>query len=91
MWLLWTRPEYTPFRTVAHEQAISAFKYRVVVISPEQIMKPDGGFERLLKSPRLGGVSAGVQGTRSTTVCGTNERAASPHDIQSHDHHSPVK
>ncbi|KAI6130826.1 hypothetical protein EV401DRAFT_1850951, partial [Pisolithus croceorrhizus] len=32
------------------QQAISAVKYQVVVISPEQIMKPDGGFERLLKS-----------------------------------------
>ncbi|KAI6105329.1 hypothetical protein F5141DRAFT_1005968, partial [Pisolithus sp. B1] len=31
--------------------AISAFKYQVVVVSPEQIMKADGGFERLLKSP----------------------------------------
>ncbi|KAI6103602.1 hypothetical protein F5141DRAFT_1217225 [Pisolithus sp. B1] len=37
--------------TPANFQAISAFKYWVVVISPEQIMKPDGGFERLLKSP----------------------------------------
>ncbi|KAI6115259.1 P-loop containing nucleoside triphosphate hydrolase protein, partial [Pisolithus croceorrhizus] len=32
-------------------QAISAFKYQVIVISPEQIMRLDGGFERLLKSP----------------------------------------
>ncbi|KAI6004190.1 P-loop containing nucleoside triphosphate hydrolase protein [Pisolithus albus] len=37
--------------TPANFQAISAFKYQVVVISPEQIMKPDGGFERLLKNP----------------------------------------
>ncbi|KIK18572.1 hypothetical protein PISMIDRAFT_45097, partial [Pisolithus microcarpus 441] len=31
-------------------QAISAFNYRVIVISPEQVMKPDGGFEKLLKN-----------------------------------------
>ncbi|KIK20561.1 hypothetical protein PISMIDRAFT_71516, partial [Pisolithus microcarpus 441] len=31
-------------------QAISAFDYRVIVISPEQVMKPDGGFEKLLKN-----------------------------------------
>ncbi|KAI5999683.1 P-loop containing nucleoside triphosphate hydrolase protein [Pisolithus albus] len=30
---------------------ISAFKYQVIVISPEQIMKLDVGFKRLLKSP----------------------------------------
>ncbi|KAI5983341.1 P-loop containing nucleoside triphosphate hydrolase protein [Pisolithus albus] len=37
--------------TPSNFQAISAFKYQVIVISPEQIMRPEGGFERLLKSP----------------------------------------
>jgi len=32
-------------------QAISAFHYQVIVVSPEQIMKPDQEFERLLKNP----------------------------------------
>ncbi|KAI5992685.1 P-loop containing nucleoside triphosphate hydrolase protein [Pisolithus albus] len=32
-------------------QAIGAFRYRVIVISPEQILRPGGGFEKLLKSP----------------------------------------
>jgi len=32
-------------------QAISAFHYQVIVVSPEQIMKPDWEFERLLKNP----------------------------------------
>ncbi|KAI5995607.1 P-loop containing nucleoside triphosphate hydrolase protein, partial [Pisolithus albus] len=36
--------------TPANFQAISAFEYRVIVISPEQVMKADGGFEKLLKS-----------------------------------------
>ncbi|KIK18682.1 hypothetical protein PISMIDRAFT_108930, partial [Pisolithus microcarpus 441] len=31
--------------------AISTFQYRVIIISPEQLMKPDGGFETLLKNP----------------------------------------
>ncbi|KIK73352.1 hypothetical protein PAXRUDRAFT_178679, partial [Paxillus rubicundulus Ve08.2h10] len=29
---------------------IATLRYRVIVISPEQIMKPDGEFERLLKN-----------------------------------------
>ncbi|KIK78299.1 hypothetical protein PAXRUDRAFT_87253, partial [Paxillus rubicundulus Ve08.2h10] len=32
-------------------QAISAFHYWVIVVSLEQIMKPDGAFEQLLKNP----------------------------------------
>ncbi|KAI5997895.1 P-loop containing nucleoside triphosphate hydrolase protein [Pisolithus albus] len=35
----------------ANFQAIGAFQYRVIVISPEQIMRPEGGFEKLLKNP----------------------------------------
>ncbi|KAI5999082.1 P-loop containing nucleoside triphosphate hydrolase protein, partial [Pisolithus albus] len=31
-------------------QAIGAFQYRVIVISPKQIMRPEGGFEKLLKN-----------------------------------------
>ncbi|KIK75834.1 hypothetical protein PAXRUDRAFT_171534 [Paxillus rubicundulus Ve08.2h10] len=31
-------------------KAIAALQYRVIVISPKQIMKPDGEFERLLKN-----------------------------------------
>ncbi|KAF8838497.1 hypothetical protein BDN67DRAFT_991270 [Paxillus ammoniavirescens] len=31
-------------------KAIAALRYRVIVISPEQIMKLDGEFERLLKN-----------------------------------------
>ncbi|KIK36646.1 hypothetical protein CY34DRAFT_94044, partial [Suillus luteus UH-Slu-Lm8-n1] len=30
---------------------IENLEYRVVVISPEQVMKDGGGFERLLKNP----------------------------------------
>ncbi|KIO00025.1 hypothetical protein M404DRAFT_29853 [Pisolithus tinctorius Marx 270] len=37
--------------TPANFQAIGAFQYRVVVISPEQLMRPEGGFEKLLKNP----------------------------------------
>ncbi|KAI6097399.1 P-loop containing nucleoside triphosphate hydrolase protein, partial [Pisolithus croceorrhizus] len=37
--------------TPSNFQAMGAFKYQVIVISPEQIMRPDGGFKRLLKSP----------------------------------------
>ncbi|KIK11093.1 hypothetical protein PISMIDRAFT_123296, partial [Pisolithus microcarpus 441] len=37
--------------TPANFHAISTFEYRVITISPEQVMKPDGGFERLLKNP----------------------------------------
>ncbi|KIK26866.1 hypothetical protein PISMIDRAFT_78925, partial [Pisolithus microcarpus 441] len=29
---------------------ISTFQYRVIMISPEQVMKLDGGFEKLLKN-----------------------------------------
>ncbi|KAI5982309.1 P-loop containing nucleoside triphosphate hydrolase protein, partial [Pisolithus albus] len=36
--------------TPANFQAIGAFQYRVIVISPEQIMRPEGGFEKLLKN-----------------------------------------
>lgn len=32
-------------------QAIGQFHYRVVIVSPEQLMKPNSGFERLLKTP----------------------------------------
>ncbi|KAI5992437.1 P-loop containing nucleoside triphosphate hydrolase protein [Pisolithus albus] len=37
--------------TASNFQAISTFKYQVIVISPEQVMKPDGGFKKLLKGP----------------------------------------
>ncbi|KAG1842098.1 hypothetical protein C8R48DRAFT_544299, partial [Suillus tomentosus] len=33
------------------QQAIKAFKYRAIAVSPEQIMKPNGEFEQLLKNP----------------------------------------
>lgn len=49
-------------------QAISTFKYRVIMISPEQVMKPDGGFEKLLKNHGLGGIPAGVQRTWTTSL-----------------------
>ncbi|KIM55576.1 hypothetical protein SCLCIDRAFT_78420, partial [Scleroderma citrinum Foug A] len=32
-------------------RAISTFHYQVIVISPEQIMKPDWDFKQLLKTP----------------------------------------
>ncbi|KIK21473.1 hypothetical protein PISMIDRAFT_82930, partial [Pisolithus microcarpus 441] len=35
----------------ARIHAIGAFRYRVIVISPEQILRLGGGFEKLLKSP----------------------------------------
>ncbi|KAG2367212.1 P-loop containing nucleoside triphosphate hydrolase protein [Suillus spraguei] len=31
--------------------AIKALKYRAIAVSPEQIMKPNGDFEKLLKNP----------------------------------------
>ena len=34
-----------------HFKAIRTFPYRVIVISLEQVMKPDGEFEKLLKNP----------------------------------------
>lgn len=37
--------------TLIISQAISAFHYQVIVISPKQIMKPDQDFEQLLKTP----------------------------------------
>jgi len=36
---------------LTYDQAISTFQYRAVVISPEQVMKPNGHFEKLLKNP----------------------------------------
>ncbi|KAF8121567.1 P-loop containing nucleoside triphosphate hydrolase protein, partial [Boletus edulis] len=35
--------------TPSNFQAIRAFKYRAIIVSPEQIMKPTGEFEKLLK------------------------------------------
>ncbi|KAG2743118.1 P-loop containing nucleoside triphosphate hydrolase protein [Suillus brevipes Sb2] len=37
--------------TAHNFQAIENLEYRVIVISPEQVMKDRGGFERLLKNP----------------------------------------
>ncbi|KIM70516.1 hypothetical protein SCLCIDRAFT_12461 [Scleroderma citrinum Foug A] len=37
--------------TPANFQAIRAFHYQVIVVSPKQIMKPDWDFEQLLKTP----------------------------------------
>ncbi|KAI6002189.1 P-loop containing nucleoside triphosphate hydrolase protein [Pisolithus orientalis] len=37
--------------TPANFQAISTFQYRVGIISPKQLMQPEGGFEKLLKNP----------------------------------------
>ena len=32
-------------------KAIGSFQYDAIVISPEQMMKPNGDFEKLLKNP----------------------------------------
>ncbi|KAF8548113.1 hypothetical protein OG21DRAFT_1479305 [Imleria badia] len=37
--------------TLANFHAIRTFQYRVIVITPEQAMKPDGEFENLLSNP----------------------------------------
>ena len=39
------------FLTTNHYKAIRTFEYRVIVITPEQFMKPDGEFEKLLMNP----------------------------------------
>lgn len=38
-------------RLLTLQQAIKAFKYRAIAVSPEKIMKPNGEFEQLLKNP----------------------------------------
>ncbi|KAG1736671.1 P-loop containing nucleoside triphosphate hydrolase protein [Suillus paluster] len=37
--------------SAANFSAIKALKYRAIAVSPEQIMKPNGDFEKLLKDP----------------------------------------
>lgn len=41
------------FRVIDASQDIEDGKYRVIVASPEQVMKPGGGFEKLFKQPRF--------------------------------------
>ncbi|KAG2033587.1 hypothetical protein BDR03DRAFT_840760, partial [Suillus americanus] len=42
------------------QQAIKALKYRAIAVSPEQIMKPNGDFEKLLKDPLFTSFLVGI-------------------------------
>ncbi|KAG1906202.1 uncharacterized protein F5891DRAFT_1182425 [Suillus fuscotomentosus] len=46
--------------SAANFSAIKALKYRAVAVSPEQIMRPNGDFEKLLKDPLFASYLVGI-------------------------------